>query len=429
MRQHAVTRDQGLPTPPLAAYADDPEAMQPLKFEPKAFILRDAAQIPPRQHLYSGHLIRGFVSTTVASGGLGKSSMITVEALAMTTGRNLLGHAPPKPLRVWCWNGEDPHEELERRIAAACLHYGITAADLADRLMVDSGRDVPITLAAVEGQQIRIAKPTADALVAAIRDNRVDVLVVDPFVTSHQVPENDNTAVNAVVAEWRRIAAAASCAIELVHHVSKAGAMSGDDFGIYAARGAGALIDGVRSARYLVRMRQEEAERYGIQDPASYFRVNTGKANLAPLEKATWRRMIGISLGNGADLWPQGDEVGVCVPWSPPDAFEGLTIRDLKRVQSAVAACADPPKENERGVDWVGGVVADVLGLDIGRGLKKVERSASQNMARAKVRQLLNGWLRSGALKVEQQRSPRDGRDVKVVTVGEPVTSEDARAA
>jgi len=103
---------------------------------------------------------------------------------------------------------------------------------------------------------------------------------------------------NAVISAWRDIAAITNCAIELVHHVSKAGAMNGDDMGIYASRGAGALVDGVRSARYLTRMRSEEAERFGIeaQDAPRHFRVNDGKANLAPLEKATWRRMISVHL-------------------------------------------------------------------------------------------------------------------------------------
>ena len=42
----------------------------------------------------------------------------------MATGRALLGDAPVCPLRVWYWNGGDPMDELERRFAAASLHYG-----------------------------------------------------------------------------------------------------------------------------------------------------------------------------------------------------------------------------------------------------------------------------------------------------------------
>src|SRR5436305_880618 len=49
----------------------------------------DPADIPPRQFLYGGHLIRQFVSTTVAPGGIGKSSLGILEALAMASGKPL----------------------------------------------------------------------------------------------------------------------------------------------------------------------------------------------------------------------------------------------------------------------------------------------------------------------------------------------------
>jgi hypothetical protein len=49
----------------------------------------DSAKLPRRQWLYGRHLIRKFMSCTLAPGGLGKSSMEIVEALAMATGRNL----------------------------------------------------------------------------------------------------------------------------------------------------------------------------------------------------------------------------------------------------------------------------------------------------------------------------------------------------
>jgi RecA-family ATPase len=44
----------------------------------------------------------------------------------MAIGRDLLGDEElTEPLRVWYHNGEDPREELDRRIAAICIHYSI----------------------------------------------------------------------------------------------------------------------------------------------------------------------------------------------------------------------------------------------------------------------------------------------------------------
>lgn len=395
---------------------------------PTPFKLRDSTAIPPRQWLYGKHLIRHFISTTVSPGGLGKSSMIGVETLAMATGRDLLGDRPPHPVRVWLWNGEDPREEVERRITAACMHYGIKSEDIGDRLLMDSGRDVPIKLAAMNGSGVMVARPVADDLIKAIREAQIDVLVIDPFVTSHEVSENDNTAINAVVSEWRRIADVAGCAIELVHHVSKAGAVN-KDLDIYASRGAMALIDGVRSGRALVRMSDEERTKFGVEDDeTTYFCVSgAGKANMAPPAKRVWRRMVGVALGNGGGFWPEGDHVGVCTTWTPPDPMEGISTRDLQRVQEAIAVCHDAPRQNEQSSDWAGYVVAETLGMDVAPGATKGERTGLQNAARAKVRQMLKAWIASGSLAIDSTEDKRTGRDVKLITVGDPVTEADIR--
>jgi RecA-family ATPase len=397
-RAEAALRDGGTDAPTLC---------------PTPFALRDPATIPPRRWLYDRHMIGGFVSLTVSPGGLGKSSMVLVEALAMVTGRALLGAAPPRPLRVWCWNGEDPRDEIERRVAAACLHYGITAADMGDRLHTDSGRDVPITLATMGKAGVLIARPAVEAMVAAVTAGGIDVVVIDPFVTSHAVPENDNGAVNAVVALWREIADRTGCAVELVHHAQKAAINAGSEIGMAQSRGASALIDGVRSARYLVAMTEDEAGRAGVETHRGFFRVEMGKANLAPLpDRATWRRVVSVDLFNGTDAYPGGDRVGVVVPWEWPDAFDGVRVEDLKAVKARLAS--GDWKANDQADAWAGHVVADVLGIDAGP-VKKAERTPAQNAARAKVRAMLKAWLRGGELREVLRNDPRTRRETPFI--------------
>ncbi|WP_233252590.1 helicase RepA family protein [Maritimibacter sp. 55A14] len=388
--------------------------------------MRPFSEIPPRQWLYGQHLIRGFLSLTVAPGGVGKSSMLVVEAMAMATGRPLLGDKPHMPLRVWYWNGEDPREEIERRLAGAAIHYGISPADIGDRLMVDSGRDIPINLATESRTGVVIDRWKSDALIDAIKATRVDVLVIDPFVTSHSVPENDTTAMNAVVSELRSIADATGCAIDLVHHTSKAGAMNAGEFGILASRGAGAVIDGVRSARLLERMTAKETARYGVEDEAvTYFRVTQGKPNLALPGRPVWRRMVGVRLGNGRDSWEEGDVVGVCTEWNEPEALAGFSPHDFKKVQDALRDAAKDFKASERADDWIGYRVAEAMGLDVGRGLKKERRSPLQNRARVKARALISRMQEANALVVKEFHDSRNGRPIKVVTLGDPVTGDD----
>src|SRR5689334_14262923 len=78
---------------------------RPIRATP--FKWTDPSKLPLRKWLYGRHLIRRFVSATVAPGGFGKSSLIMAEALAMVSGRALMGDQPAGALRVWQCNLED----------------------------------------------------------------------------------------------------------------------------------------------------------------------------------------------------------------------------------------------------------------------------------------------------------------------------------
>ena len=64
------------------------------------FTWLDPAKIPPREWLYGEHYVRRYLSATLATGGVGKSSLSVVEALAMVSGKPLLGTAPKERLRT-----------------------------------------------------------------------------------------------------------------------------------------------------------------------------------------------------------------------------------------------------------------------------------------------------------------------------------------
>ena len=185
------------------------------------YVRVDPSSIMPRDWLYGRHLVRKFVSATVAPGGIGKSSLVLVEALSIVTGRGLLIDRAPGPGRVWWWNGEDPFDELQRRIEAVCLRYGIAVDATDGRLFVDSGRTTPIVIATETKHGATIAEPVVSQVKATIRENGIDVFIVDPFVSCHRVSENDNNKIEAVAWEWAKIADECDCAIELVHHSRK----------------------------------------------------------------------------------------------------------------------------------------------------------------------------------------------------------------
>ena len=361
------------------AEIDKQQEEQTAKLKPRPFVLGDPRQLPARQFVWGHAYPRGVVSVTVAPGGLGKSTIITAEAVAMTTGQHLFARQTG-PRRCWLWNLEDPIDEIYRKVYAIAQHYRLTQEDIADRLLINSGRDEPLILAQTIGGH-NMLTPVADQLTEHIKDNHIDCVIVDPFVSSHQLSENDNVAIDLVVKRWARVASDSNCAIHLVHHVRKDNGMGGAS--VADARGASALVDAARFVRRLQRMTADEARNAGIEEDDfwRYTREGDSKNNLSPPSAdSTWRKLISVEL-------PNGDSVGVAESWQWPDAFSDVTRNDLEAVQRRVAS--SEWRENPRAKDWVGIAVAEALNLD-----------ASDSYNKAKIRQLLRTWIENGALRV-----------------------------
>jgi hypothetical protein len=345
---------------------------------------------------------------TAAHPGVGKSSLTIVEVLAMASGRELLHEKPHQRCRVWLWNGEDPVDELQRRITATALHYKIPATELDGWLFVDSGRQTPIIIAQGHRDGLTIAEPVSKALVETIQANDIDVLIIDPFVSCHAVSENDNNAIDAVAKTYARIADETGSAIHLVHHSRKTG---GEDVDVEHSRGASALLGAVRSARTLNTMTLDEAAKAGVEDRHRYVRIGDGKANLAPRsDAATWVKMESVYLGNGSGIADPGDSVGVFAKWHWPNVMDGITADKLVAVQAAVAG--GRWRENVQAVDWVGKAVAEVLGLDV-----------SEKKDKTRVKGIVRNLIAAGALVVVTGKD-RNGDDRPFVEVGKPATRQ-----
>lgn len=373
----------------------------PASLRASLFEWRDEADIPPRKWLYGRHLLRKFLSVDVAAGGVGKSSLKIGEALAMTTGRDLYGKAiGDGPLRVWLYNLEDPMEETERRLHAAAKYFRIKPSDIGDRLFVDSGRDQPCVIAEETPNGARIATPVVEEIIREIVEREIDVLILDPFVSSHAVSENDNRAMDMVAKQWARIADICDCSINLVHHVRK---QNGAEATADSARGAKALVDAARSVLVYNRMTADEAAVANIPaDTISfYFRTANDKANLSPPEKADWHRMNNVDLANG-------DKVGVACPWSWPDLFDGVSMQKVREVQTAVSN--GKWRANARSPEWVGNIVATVL-----------ETDPTDEASRKRISKMLKEWLKTGAL-VEVEGVGPDRKPTRFVEVGRWIT-------
>ena len=361
------------------------------RIEPTPYAPLDPSQIPQRKWLYGRHYLRKAVTATVAPGGSGKTSLGLAVAVAMTTGRDLLGEQPTGRFKVWYFNGEDSRDEISRRVAAICIHYKIDREELRDWLFVDSGRDMPIKIAIANGH-LKLETDTINAVMRGIKKYEVDVAIFDPLISVHSVPENNNTWMDAVLKQFAQVADTCDCAVEVAQHARKLGREQ-EELTAADARGGSATVDAARSVRLLNRMTRDEAKRFGLENnirqQRSIFRVDRGKFNMTAPENATWMTFISVELPNGPGGTP-GDDVGVVKRWIPPDALAGISDVDAEAVRNQVRL--GNYRLDVRAKDWVGLIIAKRLGLD-----------PTEDGGKARIKAIIQAWQATGVIAVEMR--------------------------
>jgi hypothetical protein len=335
--------------------------------------------IPPREWLLGTRLVRRFVSLLVTPGGVGKSALALASAASLACGRNILNEHVHHSVPAWVLNLEDPADEVHRRLAALMRLHGIADAELHGRLFLHHGRERRVVLAESQGFGA-VAYPDRDAVAEEARAHGIGLIVVDPFVKSHGLDENDNVQMDAAATAWAEVADRAGAAVLLVHHTRKSGANSAEG-GAEAARGAKSLTDAARSASLLAAMTLAEAEQLGVApaDRWRHVRLDDAKANLAPLSAARWFRLATVGLGNATPAYPHGDQVAAIEPWRPASPWAAHSPADLNRVLDQIAAgpapgCRYAPSRRGRASSrWVGCVLMRELGKAEGQAARMVE--------------------------------------------------------
>ena len=342
--------------------------------------------LKPREWLY-GHLaIRRFVSVVGAPGGVGKTAYTTSAALAMASGKPLLGEPVHKRSRVWLYNLEDPIEEQYRLLDAAMKLHHISAGDIEGWLFVASGRDQRLCLAIQTKEGMPALTPHVDMMTSELLERAIDIVIIDPFVKSHQLNENDNVQIDAAATAWSEVAEKAACAPILVHHFRKGS--SGDVDGADSFRGASALIDAARCAVSLKPMSQEEAERVNVDaaDRLRMVRLDNAKLNLAPRPEETfWLELVGVTIATG-------DNVQAVRRHQTSGIFADLDFDAVNQILDEIANAAPPYSPASQAARWVGHAI--------------INTAAQQGVevARARAAAIVATWLQSGCLRIVDEQ-------------------------
>lgn len=256
------------------------------------------ANLPERDWLLEGRLIAGYVSLTIAPGGVGKSMYTMLEAISVATGRPLTGVKPARSGAVLIYNTEDPVDEIERRVLAIAEHYEIPRSEL-ENVYYSSGVESPLRFV-VQANGANVVTEDGEKLREIIEDNEIVLTVIDPFVRSHGVEENSNAAIDMVIQQLSALAYKTSSSVSVVHHTKKNGGKgySGD---MDSARGASSLSSASRIVTTISAL-DEDSE---SPQTSAVIKVQLAKGNM--VEGGTKYRTFEkktVTLGNG-------DKVGV----------------------------------------------------------------------------------------------------------------------
>jgi hypothetical protein len=355
---------------------------------PTPYTLPDPVTIPRRAWLHGGHYIRQATTATVAPGGFGKTTLTIYEALQMVG----------EGLRVWYLSGEDPKVELDRRIAAHCQHHGTVISRLPGRLFVDDRETFILAMGkSARPAEVAFDEASIGQFESAIRNDGIDAVILDPFVAFHSVSENDNIAIDQIVRRLTAIAFRTNCCIEISHHVRKP--VAGIALTVDDARGGSAIINAVRSARVINRMSQTEAGQAKItkERRGYYFRVDKGKANMAPPEHAQWFQMFSEHL-------PNGDNVQAIASWEFPTLFGEVTLEDTEWVRGLVRAKAY--RADQRSDEW--------LGIEIAR---RLQLNVADKDDCIRISKIIGVWLMNGVFKKMEMKDRTRQRRVFYVAM------------
>jgi hypothetical protein len=202
--------------------------------------------------------------------------------------------------------------------------------------------------------------------------------------------ENDNGHMDLLLKEGLGgVASRTDSAGEIFHHPGKP-KPGQSETSVEDARGASAIIWAVRAARVLNFVTPDEAKKLGIveDDRRLHVRIANGKANMGPLSKATWFKLVVENLSNG-------DEIACASPWKPPDPFEGITAADTYKCRAL--ARTGVYRHDSRSPDWIGYAVAEVLRINITHG----SNNDMEDLAR--IKQILRTWFKNKVLKTERR--------------------------
>lgn len=338
------------------------------------------SNIPVREWLLDPLLPLGDAIQCIGEPGIGKSSLMLLIALGVATGRqdilrgkNAAGQ-PISPVRlhrpgpVLIYNAEDRLAEMERRLAAAQRHFGVTDADMKHDIVLWSGvdNDHLTLLSRADGRSPLKLAPGFAQLEAVIRSHGAVMVALDPQRSLTGGVENSTEDAEALFQALARLAADTRSSIVVVHHPNKSTRENAGD--MMAGSGSSAAAGKVRSSFTATNVRPDarraDEKDWNLGGPnAHLIRIDHGKLNHGEKLRAplVYRR-LSVPVGNGAGVRPEA--AAALFDQDPRAALEmaGDMAPVLELVDIATLTAQDGSKGPPAHAEAVARIVSEIMG-------------------------------------------------------------------
>lgn len=334
------------------------------------------------------------VSGLSGDGGVGKTLLALQLAVATASGDlqwlgfDILHHG-----RVLFLSAEDDRDEVHIRLAGICEAEGIDLHSLDQTLafLHCAGRDV--ILATEEKGRVKPTETFA-RLRKACEKVRPRLLILDPSANLFQVNEVNRNAAIACIGLLRGLAIDFDMHVQLLGHPSLSGMTSGSGMS-----GSTSWNNAMRSRLYLTTKRNSNGGDEEEVDPDARY-LTPKKSNYSKLAEAIPLR------------WQDGRFVRA----EEERPFDGVTVQHLEQVRTAFRNSEF--RYDHRAGDWGGYLVAEIIGVDTGRGKLLRDLTATQKAGRRKVRSIISAWMHSDQISIVERKDGRTGRDTKFFRAG-----------
>jgi hypothetical protein len=273
------------------------------------------ADIPIREHVLRRRYTKQVITVTHASGGSSKSTLTLLEAIAVSTGRQLLdGFEVIEPGNVIVFNMEDTLDEMQRRVSALCKTYNVPIEEL-ERLHLVSMYGKKFHLVQWDtknGRKVVKNLELIKELAKMCMSVKPVLISFDPLVNCHSCSENDNMDMIELMSIFTEFANRLNCAVGIVHHNRKSSGSGKGNGNDDEGRGASSIFGAARITHSLNVMSEEEAKQAGLEvkQRFSYIKLKAGKANFEePGDHETWFHRSSVTIANG-------EEVGSIEPYN-----------------------------------------------------------------------------------------------------------------